>query len=108
MHSPKTNHLIGVVRTFSADRNFLSRLDNLDEYSKPAGCFEERSFSIWKLDVDRRAVKRAVMPWTNDPRFEDRSSRCSLGWPQGGWENAGWHVRELSKGAGDREKIDDL
>src|SRR5580658_2312305 len=99
-----TNHLIGVVRTFSANRNFLSRLDNLDEYSKPAGCFEERSFSIWKLDVDRRAVQRPVVHWTSDLCFEDRSSGCSLSWSQIGWDTAGCHVRKLCNGAVDRKK----
>src|SRR5580658_5159384 len=85
-----TNHLIGVVRTFSANRNFLSRLDNLDEYSEPAGCFEERSFSIWKLD----------------PCFEDRSSGCSLNWHQIGRDSAGCHVRKLCDGAVDRKKCE--
>ena len=99
MHSPKQITGIGFVRTFSANRNFLSRLDNLDEYSKPVSCFEERSFSIWKLDVDRRVVKRAVVHWTSDPCFEDRSGGCSLGWHQIGWDTAGCHVRKLCDGA---------
>jgi hypothetical protein len=93
-------------RTASADCNFISRIDNLRDNSKPVSCFEEHSFNIWQFDVDRRVVKRPVVYWTSDSGFEDRSSGCGLIWHQIGWDTTGLHIRKLRDGAVDRKKCD--
>ena len=67
LHQPLDHYTLTEANglTISPDCNLVSRLDNLRDDSEPVSRFEEHSFNIGQLDVDRRVVKRPVVHWTS-------------------------------------------